>query len=49
MNKVLLGISIATSAIGVGVFTYIKLLKKKIRRYVLRNDKIEKYFKEKKE
>jgi len=49
MSKVLLGVTIATSAIGFGIFSYIKFLKKKIRRYVLRNEKIEKYFKEKQE
>ena len=49
MSKVLLGVTIATSAIGLGIFAYIKFLKKKIKRYVLRNEKIEKYFKEKQE
>lgn len=49
MNEVQLGVAIATSAIGIGILSYIKFLKKKVRRYVLRNEKIEKYFKNKQE
>lgn len=47
MNEVQLGIAITTSAIGIGILSYIRFLKKKMKRYVLRNDKIEKYFKDK--
>ncbi len=46
MNKILLGASIATSAIGIGIFAYIKFLKNKVKKYVLRNERIEKYFRE---
>ena len=46
MSKVLLGVIIATSAIGAGILVYIKVLKRKIKRFVLRNEKIRKYFKE---
>ena len=44
MNEVPL-FTVAASAIGLGIIAYIKFLKKKIKRYVLRNEKIEKYFK----
>ena len=46
MNNILLGVALTTSAIGFGVIFYIKILKKKIKKYVLRNEKIKKYFRE---
>ena len=46
MNDILLGVIITTSAIGAGILVYIRLLKRKIKRFVLRNEKIRKYFKE---
>ena len=46
MNKIQLGVSIATSAIGIGIFAYIQFLKKKMKRFVLRNEKIKKFFRE---
>ena len=45
MSKIALGVTIATSVIGIAIFTYIKFLKRKIKRFVLRNEKINKYFK----
>jgi hypothetical protein len=45
MNNVLLGVAVTTSAIGVAVVIYIRLLKRKIKRFVLRNERIKKYFK----
>lgn len=45
MEKVILGI-ISASVIGAGVLWYLRRLKTKIKRFVLRNEKIEKYFKE---
>jgi len=36
----------AASAIGIAIITYVKLLKKRMKRFVLRYEKIEKYFKE---
>lgn len=44
MDKALLGVTISLSAIVFGIFAYLKFIKKKIRRFVLRNQKIEKYF-----
>lgn len=44
MEKIALGVSITASAIGAAAFGYIKYLKSKMKKYVLRNDKIEKYF-----
>ena len=38
------GVAIATSVIALFILIYVKLLRKRLRRYVLRNDKIEKYF-----
>jgi hypothetical protein len=46
MNTLTLSITIASSAIGLAIIGYLKFIKKKIRRFVLRNEKIEKYFKE---
>ena len=45
MEKVLLGV-ISASVIGAGVFLYLRKLKTKIKKFVLRSEKIEKYFKE---
>ncbi|MBW2984345.1 hypothetical protein KY361_04475 [Candidatus Woesearchaeota archaeon] len=45
MNKILLE-AIGVSIIGTGVLAYIRVLKKRIRKYILRHEKIEKYFKE---
>lgn len=46
MNYILLSATVAVSLIGGGIIAYIKFLKKKIKRFVLRNEKIEKYFKD---
>jgi hypothetical protein len=46
MNYILLSATLATGAIGAGIYAYLKALKKRIKRYVLRNEKIEKYFKD---
>ena len=46
MNEILLGVAITSSAIVAGIIVYIRFLKKKIKKFVLRNDKIESYFKE---
>ena len=46
MNDILLEIAITSSAIVGGIVFYIRWLKKKMKRFVLRNDEIEKYFKE---
>lgn len=48
-NEVLLSVALVASAVGAGIIAYTKLLKKKLKRFVLRNEKIEKYFKEKQE
>ena len=42
----ILSVSLATIAVGSGVFVYTKLLKKRLRRYVLRYHKIKHYFEE---
>lgn len=44
MNTIALGI-ISASIAGAGIVIYLKRLKSKIKRYVLRNEQIEKYFK----
>jgi len=46
MNYTLLSVTIAASTIGAAIFTYLKLIKKKIKRFVLRNERIQKYFKD---
>ncbi len=46
MDYVTLGVLTVASAVGIGLVAYIKMLKKRIKRYVLRYEKIEKYFKE---
>ena len=43
--KVLLAGTIVTAAVVAGINSYMKILKKKIKRYVLRNEEIEHYFK----
>jgi hypothetical protein len=40
-----LEVSIGTAIVAGGILTYIKIMKRKVRRYVLRNDKIDKYYK----
>ena len=44
-NKILLDVFIGASAIILGIIVYVKALKKKMRRFVLRNEKIKNYFK----
>jgi hypothetical protein len=44
--NITLSITLASSAIGIGIIVYLKFLKRRIRRFVLRNEKIQKYFKE---
>jgi len=38
------GVSVFTSLIAIALIIYIKMLKNKMKRYILRSDKIEKYF-----
>ncbi|MCK5025836.1 MAG: hypothetical protein U9R34_04090 [Nanoarchaeota archaeon] len=45
MEIIILGI-ISASVIGAGVLWYLRRLKTRIKRFVLRGEKIEKYFKE---
>lgn len=45
MNNIQLG-AIGASIVGAGVFAYIKVLKRRMRKYILRHEKIEKYFRE---
>ncbi|MFH1682677.1 MAG: hypothetical protein ABIA37_02670 [Candidatus Woesearchaeota archaeon] len=45
MEVVPLAAAIGTAAIAGGVLTYIKLMKKKVKKFVLRNEKIDKYYK----
>ncbi len=46
MDYVVLGALGGVLAAGVGLFAYVKLLKKRLKRYVLRHEKIEKYFRD---
>lgn len=39
------GVSIFTSLIALALILYIRMLKSKMKKYILRNEKIEKYFK----
>lgn len=43
-EKFFQGISVFTSLIALALIIYIKMLKNKMRKYILRNEKIEKYF-----
>jgi hypothetical protein len=43
-NNYLQGVAVATSIIALGILVYIKLLKKKMKKFILRSEKIEKYF-----
>jgi Mg2+/Co2+ transporter CorB len=38
------GVAIATSIIALVILIFIRLLKKRMRKYILRSDKISKYF-----
>ncbi|GEM_PF-5223965 len=46
---VLLGVGVILAAIGGSTVAYLKLLKKRVRKYVLRYERIEKYYKKEKE
>ena len=47
-SYIILGVGAILAVFGGGVIAYLKLLKKRLRRYVLRYEKIEKYFEEEK-
>ena len=40
-----LEVSIGTAVVAGGILTYIKMMKRKVKKYVLRNDEIDKYYK----
>ena len=46
MNYILLSTTVVASIVGGSVIAYIKFLKRKIKRFVLRNERIQKYFKD---
>lgn len=47
MNKIALSL-ISASVVGAGIAIYLHKLKSKIKKFVLRNENIEKYFREEK-
>ncbi len=48
MDYVLLGV-ITASVVGIAIFTFIKFMRKKVKKYTLRYDRIKKYFDEERE
>jgi hypothetical protein len=46
MKAIPLGVSVATMAVGVGIVVYIRRIKRKLKRFVLRNDEVTKYYKD---
>ena len=46
MDKIALGI-VSASVVAAGIILYLRKLKSKVKKYVLRNEHIEKYFREK--
>jgi hypothetical protein len=45
MKIISLGATIGTAVVVGGMLAYIKYMKKKVRKYVLRNNEIKKYYK----
>ncbi|NQU79617.1 hypothetical protein HQ545_07645 [Candidatus Woesearchaeota archaeon] len=44
MNLIMLEATIGTIALVGGILAYIKYMKRRVRKFVLRNDKIDKYY-----